>query len=627
MVTAGVYLVCRLHFVFLLSPFVMMVVALVGAFTAFYAATVALVQYDIKKVLAYSTVSQLGFMFLGVGVGAFSAGFFHVFTHAFFKACLFLGAGSVIHAMHKRVHDDDKAAGHAEHGRTPQIHAVDVPHVRGVDGGHHRRAFLERVLLEGRDPVPRVHRSALEPDVRAAQARGQRAVHAACVDLHGALRGLRRGGDDDGVLHVPLLLPHVLGRLPRLDDRPPVGPREDGEEEEAEEDLSVPGYPPHESPWQMTVPLIVLATGAAVAGILNMGLFHVTPIDHWLEPVFEAASKAAVKENPTPSARALLPRPWRVRHRDVRSLFALLRAQGRRGAGVHQGGDALHRGDDGILFIAIGAVLWGVVRGRRWLPALHRVRRLRGDWRVPRHVVPLRRPRQTVRRDGRSLIDALADTSAQFDRYFIDGVIAKLTAFVVAAGGTVLRAAQNGVVHLYAAIMVVGVAAIGWFFVIPHADASVAAKGSDFTVTTGASGGYLGYTFEWSQCEPDKKVWQKEWDGAMQVDDAKKRANEQRRVVEELVSKHARCEAPGDKWTAVYKETVARDGTKDSFGEVPEITLHLEADSDAIVEEARPVRLRARNVFSAALRNYAASTTVYVPRPAKVTSIEVGQNQ
>ena len=94
MVTAGVYLICRLSFVFVLSPFAMMVIAIVGAATALFAATIALVQNDIKKVLAYSTVSQLGFMFLGVGVGAFTAGFFHVFTHAFFKACLFLGAGS-----------------------------------------------------------------------------------------------------------------------------------------------------------------------------------------------------------------------------------------------------------------------------------------------------------------------------------------------------------------------------------------------------------------------------------------------------------------------------------------------------------------------------------------------------
>jgi NADH-quinone oxidoreductase subunit L len=109
MVTAGVYLVCRLSFVFVLSPFTMATIAVTGAATALLAATIALVQNDIKKVLAYSTVSQLGFMFLGVGVGAFTAGFFHVFTHAFFKACLFLGAGSVIHAMHARIHDDAKS--------------------------------------------------------------------------------------------------------------------------------------------------------------------------------------------------------------------------------------------------------------------------------------------------------------------------------------------------------------------------------------------------------------------------------------------------------------------------------------------------------------------------------------
>jgi NADH-quinone oxidoreductase subunit L len=107
MVTAGVYLVCRLAGVFVLSPAAMFTVAFVGAITAFFAATIALVQNDIKKVLAYSTVSQLGYMFLGVGVGAFASGFFHVVTHAFFKACLFLGAGSVIHAMHARIHDHD----------------------------------------------------------------------------------------------------------------------------------------------------------------------------------------------------------------------------------------------------------------------------------------------------------------------------------------------------------------------------------------------------------------------------------------------------------------------------------------------------------------------------------------
>ena len=99
MVTAGVYLVARMSGIYLQAPEASMVIAVVGTATAFFAATVALVQTDIKKVLAYSTVSQLGFMFLALGVGAYGVAIFHVVTHAFFKACLFLGAGSVIHAL------------------------------------------------------------------------------------------------------------------------------------------------------------------------------------------------------------------------------------------------------------------------------------------------------------------------------------------------------------------------------------------------------------------------------------------------------------------------------------------------------------------------------------------------
>jgi NADH-quinone oxidoreductase subunit L len=99
MVTAGVYMVARSNALFVLAPTSMKTVAIVGGLTAIFAATIALVQNDIKRVLAYSTVSQLGYMFLALGVGAFTAGVFHVFTHAFFKALLFLGSGSVIHAM------------------------------------------------------------------------------------------------------------------------------------------------------------------------------------------------------------------------------------------------------------------------------------------------------------------------------------------------------------------------------------------------------------------------------------------------------------------------------------------------------------------------------------------------
>ena len=99
MVTAGVYMVARSNALFVLAPSAMKTVAIIGALTAIFAATIGLVQNDIKRVLAYSTVSQLGYMFLALGVGAFAAGVFHVFTHAFFKALLFLGSGSVIHAL------------------------------------------------------------------------------------------------------------------------------------------------------------------------------------------------------------------------------------------------------------------------------------------------------------------------------------------------------------------------------------------------------------------------------------------------------------------------------------------------------------------------------------------------
>jgi NADH-quinone oxidoreductase subunit L len=136
MVTAGVYMVARLNFLFAMSPAAMTLVACVGAATALFAATIGFFQYDIKKVLAYSTVSQLGYMFIGVGVGATWAGVYHVFTHAFFKACLFLGSGSVIHAMHwvhhRHVHGDGHGHGHHDLRKAPD--PADPQDMRNMGG-------------------------------------------------------------------------------------------------------------------------------------------------------------------------------------------------------------------------------------------------------------------------------------------------------------------------------------------------------------------------------------------------------------------------------------------------------------------------------------------------------------
>ncbi len=105
MVTSGLYLLARMSSLVVLAPTMMAIVAIVGGATAIMAATIAMTQNDIKKVLAYSTVSQLGYMFMAAGVGAFFVAIFHVMTHAFFKACFFLGSGSVIHSMHHVEHE------------------------------------------------------------------------------------------------------------------------------------------------------------------------------------------------------------------------------------------------------------------------------------------------------------------------------------------------------------------------------------------------------------------------------------------------------------------------------------------------------------------------------------------
>ena len=151
MVTAGVFMVARLSPMFEQAPVALHVVTLVGAVTAFFAATVGLVQNDIKRVVAYSTCSQLGYMFVACGVGAYSAGIFHLFTHAFFKALLFLGAGSVIHAMHHE-QDMQKMGGLAPKIRitwimmligTLSLTGLGIPHLAGFAGFHSKDAIIE----------------------------------------------------------------------------------------------------------------------------------------------------------------------------------------------------------------------------------------------------------------------------------------------------------------------------------------------------------------------------------------------------------------------------------------------------------------------------------------------------
>jgi len=465
MVTAGIYLICRLSFVFVLSPFVMMVIACTGAATALLAATIALVQNDIKKVLAYSTVSQLGFMFLGVGVGAFTAGFFHVFTHAFFKACLFLGAGSVIHSMHARIHDDEKSQDMRNMGGLKKYlpytfwtfaaataAIIGLPFTSGFFSKDEIlfRAYVNQPFgLEGNFgghalkmfPYPTwIGPTLYFVGLLAATLTAFYMCRALIMTFFGDFRGW------------------VLGR-PSL---PPPAHHDHGHDDHHEEDLTQPGAPPHESPWQMTVPLVILGAMSIFAGFLNPTLLEKwtgAPMEHWLSPVFEEAEKAV---------RAL-PTPEEAHHKEwATTLGAFITFC--TGTGIAYWMYILNKGEPAKELAAKSGGLY---------------RLLLDKWRVDEFYAWLT--------DG---VDALAETSEAFDQGIVDGVIAKLSALVVAATGTVLRTVQNGVVQMYAAVMVIGLASFTWFFVAPHADATVAESNGDYTVE--AAPGF-GYGYKWSK--------------------------------------------------------------------------------------------------------------------------------
>ncbi len=466
MVTAGVYLVCRLSFVFVLSPFTMMVIAITGAATALFAATIALVQNDIKKVLAYSTISQLGFMFLGVGVGAFTAGFFHVFTHAFFKACLFLGAGSVIHAMHARIHDDAKSQDMRFMGGLRKympltywtflastLAIAGLPLTSGFFSKDEilYRSYVDSTVNPFTERLAKIGAGSYVPPSWIGPTLYVVGILAATMTAFYMSRALflTFWGDFRGwTIGRPSAMAHIAAHGHGHDD---------AHDDHHHEDLTTPGHAPSESPWQMTVPLIILGTCAVFAGWLNAAPFHFEPMSKWLDPVFEDAVKGAVLLKPN-AEHLVLP---------------------------------LMMPGIGAFLVGTGIAYWMyIVRAgeparaaAEAAPGLYQL--LLDKWRIDElyEVTVL------------AMVDALADTFAAFDVTIVDGILARLTSLVVVGLGTLLRAFQTGVVHVYAAFMVVGLAAMGWFFVAPHADASITSSGDgDYTVQ--ASPG-MGYTYRW----------------------------------------------------------------------------------------------------------------------------------
>jgi NADH-quinone oxidoreductase subunit L len=260
MVTAGVYLVARSNVLFAMAPISSVVVATVGAVTALFAATIALKQWDIKKVLAYSTVSQLGYMFLGVGVGAYAGGIFHLATHAFFKALLFLGSGSVIFALHRAYHH----TGSHE----------DAQDMRNMGGLRQYMPWTATVMWIATLAIAGIP------------------GFSGFFSKDGILAAAFARGHDHPVFYflwvlgaaAALLTAFYMTRLMLYTFH---GPNRTGHEEARH--LS-------EAPWVMTAPLLVLAAGSILAGVANLP--HVLPGSGWLEHLLEPVTEVSYRYLP-----------------------------------------------------------------------------------------------------------------------------------------------------------------------------------------------------------------------------------------------------------------------------------------------------------------------------------------
>ena len=262
MVTAGVYLVARCNLLFAMAPVSSAVVAGVGALTALFAATIALKQWDIKKVLAYSTISQLGYMFLAVGTGAMTAGMFHLVTHAFFKALLFLGSGSVIFALHRAYHHTHSHED-AQDMRNMGGLARYMPWTTAL-------MWIATLAIAGIPPFSGFFSK--DEILTAAFARGS------VEPIWLVFWGLS--------LVAALLTAFYMTRLMIYTFH---GPNRTGEQEQTHL---------HEAPWILTGPLVVLGMLSAAGGLLNVpALYHGGAwLHHWLEPVTQPG--AALRPEP-----------------------------------------------------------------------------------------------------------------------------------------------------------------------------------------------------------------------------------------------------------------------------------------------------------------------------------------
>ena len=439
MVTAGVYMIVRCSAIYVHAPTAMFIVAIIGAATALFAATIGLAQNDIKKVLAYSTISQLGYMFLACGVGAFAAAIFHVITHAFFKALLFLGSGSVIHGMH---HEQDMRRMGGLRKYMPITFATMLTGWLAISGIPIFAGFFSK------DEILWKTWSAAGPGLPGP-------IWSKALWAVGALTALLTA-----VYMTRMMVMTFWGteRFRESHSDHSVTSEAAGIHDDAHHsDHGV--HEPHESPWLMTMPLIVLAVLSTVGGLIGVpyaisSMFGGHPenyIEHTLDPVIAKAPET------TNSAEQAGEPVW-LSHppQNVDGAPALVPL------GEHDG-EAFHspeeiREERLLALLSVALALVGIASG--WLifkkrPLLQLPRILENKYYVDEiYDAAIINPINVGSREGLWKL---------FDVGVIDGFLHSLGDAVTETGKAV-RHMQAGFVRGYAAIILLGALAVVGFF-------------------------------------------------------------------------------------------------------------------------------------------------------------------
>ena len=473
MVTAGVYLVVRSNVIYQLSPTAMWIIAVTGAATAIFAATIAIAQNDIKKVLAYSTVSQLGFMFLAAGVGAFTVAIFHVMTHAFFKALLFLGSGSVIHGMH---HEQDmRRMGNLKKYMpitfatmvTGWLAIAGIPIFAGFfskDEILYKTFAADKYFPAGAFPgnevlwvvavITAILTAVYMTRMMVMTFWGEERFHLALPDgdhpadaAHAEENAFAYGDahDDESLAH-------------HAHDGSEHDAAHDDHDDDDEHHHALPAdFKPHESPWTMTVPLIVLAFLSTVGGLVGVpyamsslfGAGDINAFEHTLDPVVAKAGKKDSHSESSTSSES----------KEVKHFFA----EANKAAAADTKDQAAHSPE--------------AVATERWLALLSVVLAVLGigiGWFIFQKD-PLKRMPKILEQKWRLdefyngyIVDPLTNLSREglwkgFDLGVIDGIVNGIGHFTIALGG-VVRRVQVGFVRSYAAfILFGGLIVIGYF--------------------------------------------------------------------------------------------------------------------------------------------------------------------